>query len=68
MSNFQLTNVILHVAGNSCKWRRLPESHGDWHSVDVPMNRRRDNVVFQYLFEGLRLREIKLVFLLPGIG
>lgn len=54
MSNLQLVNAILYVAENGCKWRALPESYGNWHTVYVRMNRWSKNGVLQRLFEGLQ--------------
>ena len=31
--NLQVLNAILHVAGNGCKWRRLSEDFGPWHTT-----------------------------------
>ncbi len=54
MSNLQLVNAILYVAENGCKWRALPKSHGNWHTVYMRMNRWSKNGVLQRLFEGLQ--------------
>ena len=54
MGNRQLVNAILYVAENGCKWRALPESYGNWHTVYVRMNRWSKNGVLQRLFEGLQ--------------
>ena len=53
MSNLELVNAILYVTENGCKWRALPESYGNWHTVYVRMNRWSKNGVLQRLFEGL---------------
>ncbi|GMO63097.1 MAG: hypothetical protein Ta2A_10070 [Treponemataceae bacterium] len=39
MDNLQLVNVLLYVTENGCKWRALPKSCGNWHTVYVRMNR-----------------------------
>ena len=52
MSNLELVNAILYVTENGCKWRALPESYGNWHTVYVRMNRWSKNGVLQRLFEG----------------
>ncbi|OQA82753.1 MAG: hypothetical protein BWY31_03101 [Lentisphaerae bacterium ADurb.Bin242] len=54
MSNHQLVNAILYMAENGCKWRGLPKSYGNWHTVYVRMNRWSKNGVLQRLFEGLQ--------------
>lgn len=32
-------NAVLYVAENGCKWRRLPERFGNWHTIYMRMNR-----------------------------
>jgi Transposase and inactivated derivatives len=58
MSNLQLVNAILYVTENGCKWRALPRSYGNWHTVYVRMNRWSKNGVLQHLFEGLQRENI----------
>ncbi len=55
MSNLQLINAILYVTENGCKWRALPKSYGNWHTVYVRMNRWSKNGVLQRLFEALQI-------------
>lgn len=58
MSNHQLVNAILYVTENGCKWRALPKSYGNWHTVYVRMNRWSKNGVLQRLFEALQIEGI----------
>jgi transposase len=58
MSNLQLINAILYVTENGCKWRALPKTHGNWHTVYVRMNRWSKNGVLQRLFEALQIEGI----------
>jgi transposase len=58
MSNLQLVNGILYVTENGCKWRALPKSYGNWHTVYVRMNRWSRNGVLRRLFEGLQQENI----------
>jgi transposase len=58
MSNLQIVNAILFVTGNGCKWRALPKSYGNWHTVYTRMNRWSKNGVLQRLFEGLQQENI----------
>ena len=58
MSNLQLVNAILYVTENGCKWRALPKSYRNWHTVYVRMNRWSKNGVLQRLFEGLQRENI----------
>ncbi|MPN31833.1 hypothetical protein SDC9_179308 [bioreactor metagenome] len=58
MSNLQLINAILYVTENGCKWRALPKSYGNWHTVYMRMNRWSKNGVLQRVFEGLQQENI----------
>ena len=58
MSNLQLINAILYVTENGCKWRALPKSYGNWHTIYVRMNRWSKNGVLQRLFEALQMEGI----------
>jgi len=58
MSNHQVVNAILYVTENGCKWRALPNSYGNWHTVYVRMNRWSKNGVLQRLFEALQIEGI----------
>ena len=58
MSNLQLINAILYVIENGCKWRALPESYGNWHTIYVRMNRWSKNGVLQRVFEALQVENI----------
>ena len=58
MSNHQVVNAILYVTENGCKWRALPESYGNWHTVYVRMNRWSKNGVLQRLFEALQVEGV----------
>ena len=58
MSNLQLINAILYVTENGCKWRALPKSYGNWHTIYVRMNRWSKNGVLQRLFEALQVENI----------
>ena len=58
MSNLQFINAILYVTENGCKWRALPESYGNWHTIYTRMNRWSKNGVLQRVFEALQLENI----------
>jgi transposase len=58
MSNLQLVNAILYVTENGCKWRALPESYGNWHTVYTRMNRWSKNGVLRRLFEALQQEDV----------
>ena len=61
-------NAVLYVAENGCKWRRLPEHYGNWHTIYTRMNRWSKSGVWDRVFarlqqEGLVLVELKVVSL-----
>ena len=61
-------NAVLYVAENGCKWRRLPERFGNWHTIYTRMNRWSKSGVWDRVFarlqhEGLVLLELKVVSL-----
>ena len=58
MSNLQLINAILYVTENGCKWRALPKSYGNWHTIYVRMNRWSKNGVLKRVFEALQIENI----------
>ena len=58
MSNHQVVNAILYVMENGSKWRALPKSYGNWHTVYVRMNRWSKNGVLKRLFEALQIEGI----------
>ena len=58
MSSLQLVNAILYVAENGCKWRALPKSYGNWHTVYTRMSRWSKNGVLQRLFEALKQQSV----------
>ena len=58
MSNHQFVNAILYVTENGCKWRALPKSYGNWHTIYVRMNRWNKSGVLQRLFEALQIEGI----------
>ena len=58
MTNLQLINAILYVAENGCKWRALPQSYGNWHTIYVRMNRWSKNGVLDRVFAALQVEGI----------
>jgi transposase len=58
MSNLQLINAILYVTENGCKWRALPQTYGNWHTIYVRMNRWSKSGVLQRVFEALQIEGI----------
>ena len=58
MSNLQLINAILYVTENGCKWRALPKTYGNWHTIYVRMNRWSKNGVLSRVFAALQTEGI----------
>ena len=58
MTNLQLINAILYVTENGCKWRALPETYGNWHTIYVRMNRWSKNGVLARVFAALQTEGI----------
>jgi transposase len=54
MGNRQLVNAILYITENGCKWRALPGTYGNWHTIYVRMNRWSKSGVLARLFEALQ--------------
>ena len=51
-------NAILYVTENGCKWRALPETYGNWHTIYVRMNRWSKNGVLARVFAALQAEGI----------
>lgn len=54
MSNLDVVNAILYVTAHGCKWRRLPQRFGNWHTVYTRMNRWTKAGVLDRLFAELQ--------------
>ena len=58
LSNLQVLNAILYVAEHGCKWRGLPASFGNWHTIYTRMNRWSKNGVLDRVFEELQREQL----------
>lgn len=58
LQNLQVLNAILYVAENGCKWRRLPERFGNWHTIYTRMNRWAKKGVLDEVFARLQQEQI----------
>ena len=54
MTNLEVLNAIMYVLENGCKWRALPETYGNWHTVYVRMNRWSKSGVLDRVFAALQ--------------
>ncbi len=52
--NLKVLNAILYVMENGCKWRRLPERFGNWHTIYMRMSRWCKSGVLDKVFERLQ--------------
>lgn len=52
--NLQVLNAILYVNEHGCKWRGLPSSFGDWHTIYTRMNRWYKKGVLDRVFSALQ--------------
>ena len=51
ISNHQFLNALLYLIENGCKWRALPKTFGNWHTIYVKFNRWSKNGTIQRIFE-----------------
>lgn len=58
LTNLQVLNAILYVAEQGCKWRGLPKSFGNWHTIYTRMNRWAKSGVWDRVFAELQQRQI----------
>ena len=57
-SNLEVLNAILYIAENGAKWRRLPESFGNWHTIYTRMRGWAKTGVLARVFEALQQEQI----------
>ena len=57
--NLVVLNAILYVAEHGCKWRGLPKSFGNWHSIYTRMNRWSKKGVLDRIF--MRLQQEQMI-------
>ena len=63
LQNLQVLNAILYVAEQGCKWRGLPKSFGNWHTIYTRMNRWVKRGVLDRVFtemQRLQMARIKI--------
>jgi len=58
ISNLEVLNAILYVAEHGCKWRGLPRSFGNWHTIYTRMNRWAKAGVLDRVFTALQEQQI----------
>lgn len=63
ISNLTMINAVLYVAENGCKWRALPATFGNWHTIYTRLRRWTEAGVLDRVFAALqehRLIRIKV--------
>jgi transposase len=58
LNNLQVLNAILYVAEQGCKWRGLPKSFGNWHTIYTRMNRWAKSGVLDRVFSELQRQQV----------
>lgn len=53
-----MLNAILYVAANGCKWRALPLSYGNWHTIYTRTMRWSRASVLDRVFEHLQRQRL----------
>jgi transposase len=61
ISNLRLLNAVLYVVENGCKWRGLPPSFGNWHTVYTRLRRWQRNGVLARVFAALQEQQLLAV-------
>lgn len=54
IDNLVALNALLFIAENGCKWRKLPERYGNWHSIYMKMSRWAKSGVLARVFNELK--------------
>ena len=57
-SNLDVLNAILYITENGAKWRCLPESYGNWHTIYTRMRGWAKTGVLARVFESLQQEQI----------
>ena len=53
IDNLTFLNAIFYIAENGCKWRKLPEHFGPWHTIYMRFHRWADNDVWSRVLAAL---------------
>ena len=54
IDNLTMLNAMLYILEHGCKWRGLPSSFGNWHSIYTRMSRWSRNGVLGRIFARLQ--------------
>ena len=54
IDNLTMLNAMPHVLEHGCKWRGLPSSFGNWHSIYTRMSRWSKNGALDRIFKRLQ--------------
>jgi transposase len=53
IENHAFLNALIYRCENGCKWRSLPNTFGDWHTIYVRFSRWSANVVLERVYTAL---------------
>jgi transposase len=53
ISNLTLLNALIYRCENGCKWRSLPKTFGDWHTIYVRFDRWSEKGVMERVYNAL---------------
>ena len=58
LSNRDVLNAILYVAEHGCKWRGLPQTFGNWHTIYTRASRWAKAGVLDRVFTALQEKDL----------
>lgn len=58
VDNLTMLNAMLYICENGCKWRRLPERFGNWHTIYTRMRRWSQLGVLERVFDHMQRERI----------
>jgi transposase len=53
IENHTFLNALIYRCENGCKWRSLPKTFGDWHTIYVRFSRWSENGVLERVYTAL---------------
>ncbi len=68
IDNLTMLNAMLHVLEHGCKWRGLPSSFGNWHSIYTRMSRWSKNGVLDRIFARLQQEQMSASMRMPFLS
>jgi len=53
ITNYTLLSALIYRLENGCKWRDLPKTFGNWHTIYVRLDRWSENGVLERVYTAL---------------